>query len=231
MTLPNTTQHELAFGATFLRAQKLGSDCAPVTGAGARILTTAIVNFTATPVIKEGTTYEWNTGGGDQMAEVRRADKIRRYDLQGTIATIDREFLYLLFGGQLLVADTGHTFEGDTIGWAAPSLTSPDNNGVYLEVFSDVAYEGAGDCAGAQVGLAVTGHIMPRALLTPGEWSLSDGAILVPFTGQAFVNQTANLDPWGDWPAVGTVPNNSAYMQIDYAALPTGDAPGSQTAA
>lgn len=231
MTVPNTNNLQLDFGAVLMRAQRLGADCAPLTGANDRMITAGIVSLTGTPVLKEGQEFQWEVGSGDQIAEVKRADKIRRYDITGSIATVDREFQGLLFGGELIVADTGHPFAGNTIGWASPGLDSPENHGVYLEVFSQLAYEGAGDCAGAALGLPYSGHILPRLKLVPGEVTFQNEVRNVSFTGQAFVNPTANLDPFGDYPGVGTVPNGSAYIEVDYEALPAGAAPGTQSAA
>lgn len=225
MTLANTTDLQLDFGAVLLRAQKLGSDCAPLTTGNVRMITAGIVSMTATPVLQEGASYQFVTGLGDQIAEVARPDRIRRYDIQGQLVTVDREFLALLFGGASIVGDVGD-FAGDTIGWASPGLDSPDNDGVYLEVFSQIAYEGAGDCSGSAVGPAYTGHIFPRVRLTPGEISIQNQARVVSFTGRAVVNPTPSLDPFGDFPGTGSVPSDSPYITVDYASLPGGAQPG-----
>ena len=235
MTLPNTTDMVLEYGFVLLRAQRLGSNCAPLTGANDRIVTAGAITLTATPQLKEGDEFQWVTGGGTQIAEVKRADKIRRWDITGEIATPDLEFKQFMFGGELIVGDTGTTYEADTMGYAYPDLQSADNYGVYLEVIGQLAYEGAGDCVDSGTAPAYRKHIFTRAKLTPGDISMSNDIINMPFTGQCTANPTAALDPFADFTGVGSVPNKPLVeediSQTAFDAIIATAAPGTQSAA
>lgn len=235
MTLPNTDDMTLAYDVALLRAQRLAANCALATGANARIVTVGAVSLTADPVLREGTEIIFE-GGGEELATVKKPDKIRRWDLSGVLVTPDLEFLEFLFGGILDVGDTGHAFEGDTIAWGSPDLTSPANNGVYLEIVGLLAYEGDEECATGS-GPAARGHVFPRSQLVPGQVALTQNeAFQLPFTGQAKRNPTANLDPFGDYPGASNAILNQPYAVVDYTAaelatMIAAAAPGTQTAA
>lgn len=235
MALPNTTDMVLEYGFVLLRAQRLGANCAPLTGANDRIVTAGAISLTASPEIKEGDEFQWITGGGTQIAEVKRDDKIRRWTLTGEISTPDLEFKQFLFGGELILGDTGTAYVGDTVGYAYPDLSSPNNNGIYLEVIGQLAYEGAGDCVDAATAPGYMKHIFTRVKVTPGDVTLGNDIINLSFTGVATANPTAALDPFGDYTGVGSVPNKP-YVEEQIAATLfdaaiADAAPGTQSAA
>lgn len=235
MTLPNTTDMVLEYDVALLRAVRLGANCAPVAAAtpNGKIITVGAVSAEATPVRRDGAEITFE-GGGDEIATVKKRDKTRYYDISGSIITPDLEFFELLFGGVLDVADVGQDFAGNTIAYGAPDLTSPDHNGVYLEIVGLLTYEGAEDCVGT-AGPAARGHVFPRSLLTPGSVSLSQNeAYTANFEGQAKRNPTANLDPFGDYPGASNAILNQPYAIVDYTqaqfdAMVAAAAPGTQT--
>lgn len=229
--LPNTKQL-VQYGAALIRMQALDTDCTVLTGTGVRAVSSAIVSLTATPVLKEGQEYTIDKGNGDQLIEIKRQDKIRRWDLSGEIAVFDLEQMALMFGGATVLGDVGSDFAAEVMGYVYPGLDAPDRAGVYFEVIGALAEEGAGDCVGGSTGVpAYRGHIFPRVRFTPGEFTMENEIARLQFTAQAFSNPTmSGTGPFADYDGVGGVPT-AAHSIVDYSALPAGDAVGVQDVA
>ena len=203
-------------GVCVLRVALLDSDCSPLGGNGSGYVTAGIADFTATPEIEEGTEFAPKNGCGTTLYSYVRQDRIKRYNLQGNLYFFDDEGMYIMFGGETILGRAGGDFAGDTIGWAAPNYDAVASNGVYLEVISQRIAEGAGDCVTSGAGFPkYTGHIFGNVLMTPGELSLQDDAIQMPFTGKALANPSLFNGPWNDYPGAGYA-KNSPYQRVGY---------------
>ncbi len=203
-------------GVCLFRVARLASTCAPLGGNGSGYVTAGIVDFTATPDILEGTTIAPTTGCGTTAYRKVRQDRINGYNISGNLIFFDDEGMFQMFGGAVITGRTGGDFAGDVIGWAAPNYDAEAQNGVYLEVISQRIGEGSGDCIVSGGGRPTyTGHIFGKVLLTPGDLSLSDDAIQLPFTGKASANPNLADGPWNDYPGQGYIPS-SPYVKVGY---------------
>lgn len=203
-------------GVCLFRVARLASDCSPLGGNCAGYITAGIIDFTATPDVEEGTTFAPTTGCGVTAYRSVRPDRINGYNISGNLIFFDDEGLYQMFGGSVILGAGGGDFSGEVIGWAAPNYDAPASNGVYLEVISQRIAEGAGDCITSGQGRPTyTGHIFGKVLMTPGELSLSDDALTLPFTGKASANPNLFDGPWNDFPGAGYIPT-SPYVKVGY---------------
>lgn len=211
-------------GVCVMRAAALDSDCTPLGGNGSGIVTAGLIDATATPDIQEGTVFEPTNGCGTTLYKFQRQNRIRGYNLAGNLGFFDDEFMYLAFGGSVVLGKAGGAFPGDTIGWAAPNYNAAASNGVYFEVISQVIGEGAGDCITSGTGFPrYVGYIFGKVLMTPGELSFSDDARQLPFTGIATSNPNLYDGPWNDFPGQGYIPNSPmvrvGYTEAEYQAI------------
>lgn len=201
-----------------VRAALLGADCTPVGGADTGIVTTGIITATASPEFQDGASFESTNGCGDLAWVYETKRKIRRYNVSGELTYFDHEAMSLLFGGDLVVGDTGTGFAGDNIGWAAPWYTDEQSPDVYLEFITLTAGEGVGDCGNPGDPFPVAhGHIFPKVGLVPGERTMEFDAATLSFEGSSVNNPNIADGPWNDFPGVGGIPN-SGYIQVSYSA-------------
>lgn len=199
-----------------IRAALLDSDCSPLGGVDSGFVTTGIITATASPELQEGQSFEPLNGCGDIAWEYQVPDKIRRFNLTGELAFFDHELMVLLFGGSLVVGDTGTGFDGDNIGWAAPNYTDEAPDQVYVEFITKTAGEGVGECSPAGSPFpAYVGHIFGRARFVPGDRTFAGEAATVAFTGTSSANPSLGDGPWDDFPGTGDIPN-SPYVQVSY---------------
>lgn len=203
-------------GVCLFRVARLASDCSPLGGNGSGYITAGIIDFTATPDIEEGQTIAPTTGCNTTAFRIVRQDRLNGYNISGNLIFFDDEGLFQMFGGTVIEGLTGGDFENEVIGWAAPNYDAAASNGVYLEVISQRVAEGAGDCITSGTGRPTyTGHIFGKVLMTPGELSLSNDALQLPFTGKASANPNLFDGPWNDFPGEGYIPS-SPYVKIGY---------------
>ncbi len=219
-----TTENIGITGVCILRAALLDSDCSPTQGNGSGFITAGIVDLTATPDVEEGTVIAPVTGCGTTAYRKTRPDRLNGYNVSGNLIFFDDEGSHILFGGTKILGASGGDFAGEVIGWAAPNYDNPQTNGVYLEVISERVAEGAGACISSAGGRPThVGHIFGKVLLTPGEISLQDGAVNMPFTGKATANPNLFDGPWNDWPGEGSIPSSPVvrigYTQAEYDAI------------
>lgn len=211
-----TTENIGETGVCLFRVARLASDCSPLGGNGSGYVTAGVVDFTGTPDILEGTTIAPTTGCGVTAYRKIRQDRLNGYDLSGNLIFFDDEALFQMFGGTVIYGDAGGAFAGQVIGWAAPNYDAAESNGVYLEVITQRIAEGAGDCISSGSGRPTyTGHIFGKVLMTPGELSLSDDALQLPFAGGASANPNLFDGPWNDFPGEGYIPT-SPYVKVGY---------------
>lgn len=203
-------------GVCLFRVARLASDCSPLGGNGSGYVTAGIVDFTATPDIEEGNTIAPKTGCGVTAYRKVRQDRINGYNISGNLVFWDDEGMFQMFGGAVIYGRSGGDFSGEAIGWAAPNYDAAESPGVYLEVISQRIAEGAGDCISSGGGRPTyTGHTFGKVLLTPGEISLQDDAVNLPFTGKASANPNLFDGPWNDYPGDGYYPT-SPYVKVGY---------------
>lgn len=199
-----------------VRAALLDADCTPTGGADSGIVTTGIVTATASPEFIDGASFEPITGCGEIAWTYETRNKIRRFNISGELTYFDHEAMYLLFGGSLIVGDTGTGFDGDNIGWASPNYTDAEPDNLYVEFITLTAGQGIGTCGnpGDPIPAAV-GHIFPKASLVPGDRTFEFDAATLSFDGFSVGNPNVGDGPWNDFPGVGGIPN-SPYIQVSY---------------
>lgn len=199
-----------------IRAAILEPTCQPLGGVDSGFVSSGIVTATATPQLQEGVTLEPLTGCGDIAFTFEKPDQIRSFDLSGELVFFDHEMMQILFGGTLIVGDTGTPFDGLNIGYANPNFTDAPPPAIYLEFITLVAARGVGDCStgGAPIPYAV-GHIFGKTRLTPGDRTFEAEAASVTFNGRSNGNPNLGTGPWNDWPGTTNIPN-SAYVQVSY---------------
>ena len=200
-----------------VRAALLDTDCTPLGGADSAIVSAGIVTATAAPEFVDGASFEPTNGCGDIAWTYETADKVRRYNVSGELTYFDHEAFSLLFGGSLIVGDTGTAFVGDNIGWASPWYTDDaPPPAIYLEFIVKVAGAGIGDCTGASSDLpAAVGKIFPKVKLVPGDQTMEFDAATMPFDGFSVNNPNIGAGPWNDFPGTGGIPN-TGYLEVSY---------------
>lgn len=199
-----------------VRAALLGPNCVPVGGVDAGIITTGIVTATASPEMIDGASFEPLTGCGDIAWTYETRDKIRRWTLSGELSYFDHEAMEILFGGDVIVGDTGTPFAGDNIGWASPWYTDEEPPSVYLEFITKTAGQGVGDCAAPDDPFpGYVGHIFPKASLVPGDRTFEFDVATLAFDGFSVANPNLDDGPWGDFPGTGGIPT-TGYLQVSY---------------
>lgn len=199
-----------------VRAAILAGSCAPLGGVDSGFVSAGIVTATASVTLKEGQTFEPETGCGNIAWTYEQPDLIRSYELSGELVFFDHEMMEVLFGGSVVVGGAGSAFTGQNIGWSAPNYTDDPPPAIYLEFVTLTAAEGVGTCdtPGAEIPAAV-GHIFGRTRLVPGDRTFAAEAATVAFTGTATANPNLGTGPWNDWAGEGNVPN-SPYIQVSY---------------
>lgn len=199
-----------------VRAALLDTDCTPLGGEDGGFISAGIVTATASPVLKEGTKFEPETGCGDIAWTYEKKDQIRSYTVTGELVFFDHEMMEILFGGTVIVGDTGTAFDGDNIGWAAPNYTDDPPPSKYLEFLVLTAGAGLGECVDpASPFPAAVGHIFGKIDLVPGDMTFANEASSVNFTGTSVANPNLGDGPWDDWPGVTDIPN-SPHIQVSY---------------
>jgi hypothetical protein len=203
-------------GVCLFRVARLASDCSPLGGNGSGYITTGIIDFTATPEIEEGQTLAPKNGCGTVIYRKIRQDRTVGYNVSGNLAFYDPEGKFQMFGGSVIYGAAGGDFENEVIGWAGPNYDAPESPGVYLEVITQRVGEGAGDCIESGTDRPTwQGFIFGKSLLVPGEVSLQDDVVNMPFTGKTSGNPNLFDGPWNDWPGQGYIPN-SPNVEIGY---------------
>jgi hypothetical protein len=204
------------FDACIFRAAKLDSDCSILGGNSSGAVTAGLIQMTATPEVEQGTTYEPKNGCGRFRYSVRKASRIKSWNLEGEMIFFDFELLEVLFGGTLILGAAGGDYAGEVIGWGPPGADADEPNGVYLEVITNSAAEGAGDCV--VVGSdrpSYFGHVFTKVRLTPGARTFAEDFGRMAFTGVATTNPNGFNGPWNDYPGAGYMPS-LPYFQVGY---------------
>lgn len=219
------------YDACVFRAAKLDTDCSILGGNSSGVVTAGLITMTATPEVEQGVVYEPKNGCGRIMFSVRKQNRVKSWNLEGEFVFWDFELAETLFGGDLILGDAGGDFSGEVIGWAPPGPSAPESNGVYLEVITNSAAEGAGDCVTSGSGRPTNfGHIFAKAKLTLGAHTFTEEVKRLPFTGVATENPLLFNGPWNDYPGAGYAPSGPffvvGYSSDEYEAIEAMVAPG-----
>jgi hypothetical protein len=200
-----------------VRAAVLKPNCRPLGGVDSGFVSAGIITATASPQLREGQTFEPETGCGRIAWTYEQPDQIRSFDVSGELTFFDHEMMEILFGGELIVGGSQSDFSGEVIGWAAPNYTDDPPPPIYLEFITLTAAEGLGNCQASvedSVPSAV-GHIFGKVRLAPGDRTFAAEAATVAFSGNAVANPNLFDGPWNDWPGTDPIPN-SPYVQVSY---------------
>lgn len=211
-------------GACIVRVAKLDTDCSPLGGNNTGWVTTGLVTMTATPDIEEGTVFEPKTACGAIAYTYERPDVVKRYNLSGEFVFFDPEGAEVMFGGTTVLGRAAGSYNGEVIGWFSPNSSAVTNNGVYLEVISQVSAEGAGDCVSSGTDFPqYFGYIFGKVKMTVGERTFEDDFARQTFTGKATQNPSLFNGPWNDYPGAGYIPNSPfgyvGYSAAEYATI------------
>lgn len=201
----------------YLRVARLGTNCAPLTGADTTAITAGIVTMTATPEIEEGQLFEAKNGCNRIIWSAEDCDIVKRWNLTGQFNLFDEEMEELMFGGSLITATSG-PFSGDVIGYAHPGKGAECSNGASLEVWSKVGLETATCTTASNVPVWVR-HVFPRVIFTPGERVLENDVAVLNFTGKATENVAWGTGPFADVP-FATAPDDTGYFWFVEEELP-----------
>lgn len=213
--LPTTTNTG-QLNACLFRVARLAADCSPLGGNNSGYVTAGLASITPTPDVEEGTVFEPKNGCGAIMYTYENPDRVKRFNLSGELLFFDFEAMELMFGGSVILGASGGDFAGEVIGYAHPNYDDAPNNGVYLEVISQVVGEGAGDCVTSEGGFPTyVGTIFGKTRLTIGEVTREENVARLTFTGKARSNPALFDGPFNDWVGEGYIPN-SPMIQIGY---------------
>lgn len=206
------------YDACIFRAAKLDTDCTILGGNSSGVVTAGLVTMTATPEVEQGTAYEPKNACGSIMYSVRKQNRVKSWNLEGEFIFFDFELMEVLFGGTLILGAASGDFSGEVIGWGPPSPDAVEHPGVFLEVITNSAAEGAGDCVAVGAARPANfGHIFPKARLTLGARTFAEEAARVAFTGVATANPNGFNGPWNDYPGAGYMPS-LPYFMVGYSA-------------
>lgn len=195
-----------------LRVARLDATGKPLAGAKNLYVTDALIEIGIKMIIKSGTRLEQANGCGNDCVIFQDCDRITGVDLQMQLCQLDAELMEMLCGGTLLVSG------GNTVGYMVPADNAACSNGVSIEVFSKAwnVDQQAINAAGTSVGYYQFGF--PKTTWVPGDFTLSNGVLAVPFTGKGYANAQFDNGPANDW--VSYAIDNCMAWQINYAALP-----------
>lgn len=202
-----------------LRVARLSSTCAPVPGADNGAVTAGILTMTRAAEISEGTEYEFKNGCGEIIAQAKDADRIKWFNLTGTLQVMDYELFEIMFSGDTLLADVGEDFAGKVVGYARPSgSTTPD--ACSLEIWTTTVIGTGGGCASDAAAPVYVRHVFPRVVFVEGDRTFEDAPGTVTFTGRAYENPAWGNGPWNDTPLTWPAPSQTAHFEFIEHALP-----------
>lgn len=204
----------------YLRATRLGSNCAPLVGPDNAVVTTGILTMTRSAEIEDGQEFDFKNGCGATIAYANDPDNLKRFNLTGTLYTMDHEMLELLFGGELIVGAVGSDYAGKNIGYARP-IGKQVSNGVSLEVWVEAVFGVAGGCSSDATAPAYVRHVFPRVTLVEGDRVFENEKGSVTFNGKAFANPAWGNGGFNDYTGVYPAPLNSGHFEFQELDLPT----------
>lgn len=219
------------------RVWPLDADCSihKVSDVASAIVGTGVVTANMTANLKAGTEIDAETGCGSLAWYLRDIDRIKNWTLALELAVWDYEMLAATIGGQLITGTgaTETTWNGKTVGWAAPGPTSNTQPAVAIELWSRAAFK-TGACSSSAVAAPTyIRHIFPRCTLQLSDRVFDQGtAAYMKFTGVAEANPKLLTDlknntvmtdtPWIG-PTTVTPFEDATYIQMFGQGLPVSD--------
>ena len=199
----------------YLRVGRLSSLCAPMTGANNGAVSVGLVTLTRSSEIEEGQEYQFKNGCGTIVAQKNDADRRKWYNLTGEIFTFDYEFMELLFGGSLLIADSGEDYAGKVIGYARPLTSAAPPNGVSFEMWSEVVMGTGGGCSVDAAAPTYVRHVFPRVVAVEGDMTFENDGRRFTFNAKAYENPAFGNGHWNDIPLTYPMPTSAHYEFIE----------------
>lgn len=199
--------------AVILRATRLESDCTPSTGSDDTWVTAAIVAMQTDLDVEDGTTYELKSANNEFIVMDKDDDIVKRLMISSLeIGAFDVEGFELLSNGSVLTADTGTTYAGKHIGYAAEGPGTAHKNGIALEMWVKTA-DTAGRCGPAGTKPPYVRYVFPFLKLRPnGPGNFANEVKTQTFVGWGAPNPSFGEGPYGDWPLTTGLPVTAPYV-------------------
>jgi hypothetical protein len=180
-----------------VRAHRLNANGSIVTGANNAYQSAAPIQIQHGFEYANGADVVGKNGSGQICVNYRGEDKVRNVTVAMNLCQMDYQFIELLTSWPSLV-----DLSAAVVGLSAPALSAANRTGVCLEGWQ-LAYDGdAQGVNGASAPLYIR-HVWPRVKLNVGNFTIEEGALVTPVTGQGFTNTTLTTarGPAGDWPS------------------------------
>jgi hypothetical protein len=181
-----------------VRATRLTASGALLTGAQNAYQSAAPIQIEHGFEYANGADVTQRNGQGQICLRYRGEDKLQSVTVAMNLCQLDFQFLELLTSWPALVDGSATPA---VIGLSSPALSAANRNGVCLEGWS-LAWDGDQQAVnGASAPLYVR-HVWPRVKLNVGNFTIEEGALVVPVSGQGFGNSVLATarGPAGDWP-------------------------------
>jgi hypothetical protein len=179
-----------------VRAHRLNANGAITTGANNAYQSTSPVQIANGFTYQAGADVTQKNGQGQICLRYIGEPKLESVTVAMQLCQLDYQFIELLTAWPSLVDGAAAV-----VGLSAPALSAANKNGVCLEGWQ-LAYDGDAQAVNAGSAPLYIRHVWPRVKLTVGDFTLEEGALVVPVTGVGFSNSVLATakGPAGDWP-------------------------------
>jgi hypothetical protein len=173
-----------------MRVAKLEPNGVPDPGAGNLIVTTALVQFTFSPVYRDGDETTVVNACGEICLDYRGPDNLRRGDFNLAICSHDPVLMSFLSEGETIQ-------DGDAVGFAAPPIGPVSGSGISVELWVKRINDGDLD-----PDFPYARWALPKLKnLREGEHTFQNGEKNPAFSGQMYENPNWFDGPLNDWPS------------------------------
>lgn len=185
--------HEVAsIQAKRLRAIRLEPGGAPDVGADGLLVTDALISAQVGVETEAGAEFIQKNGGGGICVNFKGDDRIKRATLTLNLCQLDSELLSMLVGGTIIDDN------GQTIGLDLPD-ESADLPRVAIEIWS-AAWEGSAQSVSSTQDPVHIHWVFPRCQFTMGQFTIEEGILTVPVTGNSTSSPVYGNGPDGSAP-------------------------------
>jgi hypothetical protein len=206
--------------ACAVRATRLGPDCAPATGTGTDfVVTTALMTFSATPDVEEGTKFEPKNACGDLLWTAADQDIVKRWTVEFEFGLFDYELAEILTDSTAIIGGATSPWVGKTIGIESPGPNTDQGNGVALEIWVKTATD-QGVCGDVSQNPPLVRHVFPRCLIRLNDRTFENDVATFKFSGTAETNVLWGFGPYGDFPGAAPLSGDTPYAQFLDTVLP-----------
>jgi hypothetical protein len=206
--------------ACAVRATRLGPDCAPATGTGTDfVVTTALMTFSATPDVEEGTKFEPKNACGDLLWTAADQDIVKRWTVEFEFGLFDYELAEILTDSTAIIGGAASPWVGKTIGIESPGPNTDQGNGVALEIWVKTATD-QGVCGDVSQNPPLVRHVFPRCLIRLNDRTFENDVATFKFSGTAETNVLWGFGPYGDFPGAAPLSGDTPYAQFLDTVLP-----------